>query len=77
MRNRLRIFPADESVQSHVPSKHAPASITVRLSEILEPLTEACQSNRTFINDFADDELQIPSDLYEALMASVCLRKSA
>lgn len=72
MRNRLRIFPADESVQSPMPT-----SITVRLSEILEPLTEACQSNRAFISDFADDELQIPSDLYEALMASVCLRKSA
>lgn len=72
MRNRLRIFPGDESVQHP-----APANVTVRLSEILEPLTEACQSNRTFIQDFADDELQIPADLYEALMACACLRKSA
>ncbi len=72
MRNRLRIFPADESVKSQIP-----ANITVRLSEILEPLAEACLSKRSFIDDFADDEVQISTDLYEALMASICVRKSA
>lgn len=72
MRNRLRIFPADESVQSH-----APSSVTLKLGEILEPLAEALQSRRTFIQDFADDEVQIPTDLYEALMASAAMRKSA
>jgi hypothetical protein len=72
MRNRLRIFPADESVQSHAPTK-----ITVKLGEILEPLAEALQSRRTFIEDFSDDEVRIPADLYEALKASVSMRKSA
>lgn len=72
MRNRLRIFQADESVQSH-----APANVTLRLGEILEPLAEAFNSRRSFIEDFADDEVQIPADLYEALMASISLRKSA
>ncbi|NQV29013.1 MAG: hypothetical protein HQ518_32055 [Rhodopirellula sp.] len=72
MQHRLRIFPAAESVQSH-----APAGVTLRLSEILEPLAEAFQSQRAFLDDFADDEIQISPDLYEALMASVYLRKSA
>lgn len=72
MRNRLRIFPANESVQ-----RQPAQTVTVSLGEILEPLAEALASNRTFINDFSDDEVQIPSDLYEALMASACLRKSA
>lgn len=72
MRNRLRIFPTDESVQSY-----APSNVTLKLGEILEPLTEALQSQRTFVQDFADDEIQIPTDLYEALMASAAMRKSA
>ena len=72
MRNRLRIFQADESVQSH-----APANVTLRLGEILEPLAEAFNSRRSFIEDFADDDVQIPADLYEALMASISMRKSA
>jgi hypothetical protein len=72
MRNRLRIFPADESAQNH-----APATITLKLGEILEPLAEAYNSQRAFIEDFAQDEIQIPADLYEALMASITVRKSA
>jgi hypothetical protein len=72
MRNRLRIFPADESVQSH-----APATVTLKLGEILKPLAEAYHSQRTFIEDFADDEVQVSSDLYEALMASIFMQKSA
>lgn len=72
MRNRLRIFPATETVQSP-----APAKVTLKLGEILEPLAEAYHSQRTFVEDFADDEVQIPADLYEALMASVSMRKSA
>ena len=72
MRNRLRIFPADETVQSP-----ALAKVTLKLGEILEPLAEAYHSQRTFVEDFADDEVQIPADLYEALLASISMRKSA
>jgi len=72
MRNRLRIFPTDESVQSQ-PSQ----TVKVSLGDILEPLAEALMSNRTFISDFSDDDVQISSDLYEALMASASLRKAA
>lgn len=72
MRNRLRIFPADESVQSQ-----EPPTVTLKLGEVLEPLVEACHSQRAFIEDFAQDEIRIPADLYEALMASISVRKSA
>ena len=72
MRNRLRIFPADETVQSP-----ALAKVTLKLGEILEPLAEAYHSQRTFVEDFADDEVQIPADLYEALLASISMPKSA
>ena len=72
MRNRLLIFPADESVQSHVS-----ANVTLKLGEILEPLAEAYHSRLTFVEDFANDDVQIPADLYEALIASISILKSA
>lgn len=72
MRNRLRVFPAVDAVQS--PS---PATVTVSLSEILEPLAEAYLAKRAFVDDFANEEVQVSSDFYEVLMASVTLRKSA
>ena len=72
MRNRLRIFPADESVQSQKPT-----TVTLKLGEVLEPLADAYHSQRSFIEDFAQDEIRIPSDLYEALMASISVRKLA
>ena len=72
MRNRLRIFPADESVQSQ-----EPPTVTLKLGEVLEPLADAYHLQRAFIEDFAQDEIRIPSDLYEALMASISVRKLA
>ncbi|MGZ0168295.1 MAG: hypothetical protein ACKVHE_01945 [Planctomycetales bacterium] len=75
MRNRLRIFPTDESVESV--QSNSQANVTLKLGEILEPLAEALQSQRAFIEDFADDEVRIPTDLYEALLATVSMRKSA
>jgi hypothetical protein len=72
MRNRLRLFPADDAVQS--PS---PATVTVPLAEILAPLAEAYLAKLAFVDDFANDEVQVSSDFYEVLMASVSLRKSA
>jgi len=45
----------------------------------MEGLQDAKSSanQRAFIEDFAQDEIRIPSDLYEALMASITVRKSA
>ena len=72
MRNRLRIFPANESIQCQEPT-----TVTLKLGEVLEPLAEAFNSQRAFIEDFTQDEIRIPADLYEALMASISVRKLA
>ncbi|MDA0285317.1 MAG: hypothetical protein O3B13_07275 [Planctomycetota bacterium] len=72
MRNRLRLFSSDDAVQCSIP-----ATVTVRLGEILESLADAYVSRKTFVDDFSSEEVQISADLYEVLMASVVLRKSA
>lgn len=68
---RLRLFSEDE-----LPATETPM-VSVPLSEILEPLLNAAQNNSAFLNDFASDEVQIPADLYDVLMAFTILRATA
>ncbi len=50
-------------------TKHAPDNVTVPLSEVLPLLADAVQSDRTWVRDFADDQITISMDLYEVLLA--------
>ena len=72
MRHRLRLFPGEEAAPVQSPS-----TVQVTLGEILSPIVEAARSNHTFLDDFANDDVQISSDLYEVLMAYGQLRKTA
>lgn len=71
MRPRLRLFTGEETAVCSEPN------VTVRLSEISQVLADAVNWDRTWLNDFADDEIQISSDLYEILSACRHLRPSA
>lgn len=55
----------------------APKMKRVRLKQIVQVLFEAVQSDRTWLTDFADDEVKISADLYEVLTLSRRLRPSA
>ena len=44
-------------------------SVTVPLTEVMPLLADAVQSERTWLRDFADDEITISMDLYEVLLA--------
>ncbi|NLY02427.1 MAG: hypothetical protein GXY83_40595 [Rhodopirellula sp.] len=44
-------------------------AITVPLVEVLPLLSDAVQSQRTWLRDFQDDEITISMDLYEVLLA--------
>ena len=44
-------------------------TVTVQLGEIIHLLTDAVQSQRTWLKDFERDNVTIPSDLYEVIMA--------
>jgi hypothetical protein len=45
------------------------SKMTVSLGEILPALIDAANSHRAWLNDFADDPVEISSDLYEVLLA--------
>lgn len=66
MNPRLRLFCEDDSGTTALANDNL---VAVRLSDILEPLLDAALGNRTFLRDFADDVLQIPTDLHDVLAA--------
>lgn len=72
MHHRLKVF-LGESPANTLPAP----TITVTLREISGILTDAVNSRRTWVQDFADDPIQIPNDLYDVLVAYRRLGKSA
>lgn len=69
---RLRLFDPDTQATTMAPKQKK-----VRLAEILTVLAEATRNDRTWLSDFADDEVRISSDLYEVLTTYRRLRPSA
>jgi len=50
-------------------TQELPHRVRVPLNEILPLLVDAVQSKRTWLRDFADDEVTISTDLYEVILA--------
>lgn len=71
MRHRLRLFTGDETAPVAEPP------VNVRLSDFSRALLDAARRNRAWLDDFADEEVQVSSDLYEILAAYVRLRPGA
>jgi hypothetical protein len=69
--HQLRIYrgPGDESATSTLPARSGAPQVTVSVAEVLPLLTHAVASQRTWLKDFADDEISISADLYEVLLA--------
>jgi hypothetical protein len=67
----LRVYygPQDaaETLTATPPARNQP--VTVSLAEILPLLADAAQARRTWLGDFADDQITISMDLYEVLLA--------
>jgi hypothetical protein len=72
MRHRLRLFTGDETASTATAEQ-----VTVRLGDISRALRDATRWNRTWLEDFADDEVQVSADLYEILSAYMRLRPGA
>jgi hypothetical protein len=52
-----------------VVEESADRGVQVTLGDILPLLADAVASNRTWLTDFADDEITISSDLHDVLQA--------
>jgi hypothetical protein len=68
--NRLRVYYGPEGeLATAADQGDSSGTVKVPLAEIFPLLTEALRNNRTWLKDFADDEIAISSDLYEVLLA--------
>ena len=72
MRPRLKLFTGEDQFDTL-----AEPRVTMRFGEIAQILSDAVNWDRTWLTDFADDEVQIPADLHEVLTAYSHLRPSA
>lgn len=68
---RLKLYDPENRIAD------APRMKRVRLKQIINVLAEAAKSDRTWLSDFADDEVKISADLYEVLTLYRRLRPSA
>lgn len=70
---KLRIYRGPEdSTDASLPSARMSSdnqSVTAKASQLLPMLADAMLSQRTWLADFAEDEVTISADLYEVLMA--------
>ena len=70
--NHLRVYngPQEESATVRFASGAVQRdSVTVPLMEVLPLLADAVRSQRTWLKDFADEEVTVSMDLYEVLLA--------
>ena len=70
-RSKLRVYrgPVEKTVPLRSASSSAASTVTVHLDEVLPLLADAVASRRTWLSDFADDQITISADLYEVLLA--------
>lgn len=81
-KSRLRLYcgPTEDALDPGLdlsPSPSRPSEVRVPLSEILPTLVEAARDGRLWVDDFADDEVAISSDLYEVILAYQHYRRPA
>ncbi len=69
--SHLRVYygPHEESSNIRVADGKIRETVNVPLTEILPLLSDAVRSDRTWLRDFAEDEVGISMDLYEVLLA--------
>ena len=67
--SRLRVYYGPEEASASPATIPLRGQVTLPLGEVLPLLAEAAASRRAWVDDFADDEISISSDLYEVLLA--------
>jgi len=69
-RPRLRVYNGPEAAATAFGGEKQPKqTVTLQVEDVLPLLADAVDSRRTWLRDFADDEITISSDLYEVLLA--------
>ncbi len=70
----LRMLDFSSKHENHPPAELdegfcQPSRVSVSTGDVLPLLLDAALANRAWLEDFADDTMEIPQDLYEVLVA--------
>lgn len=71
-RNRLHVYHGPQGQRDQARSRPALTpreTVTVPVGDIIPWLADAAVRQRTWLNDFEDEELTISRDLYEVILA--------
>ena len=70
-RSRLRVYfgPEESSATAVHSADVRRQAVTVSAKEVFDLLADAIRDERQWLEDFYDDEISIPADLYEVLLA--------
>jgi hypothetical protein len=76
-RTNLRVYRGPENVDTLAAATTGArkSCVTLPAGEVLPLLADAVANQRTWLRDFADDEITISADLYEVLMAYQYFRR--
>jgi hypothetical protein len=68
---RLRIYygPSEETMPQTLNAPPKSEQVSVPLRDVFPMLADAVRSDKTWLRDFADDEISISTDLYEVILA--------
>ena len=68
---RLKVYfgPEDDGMTAFDTGRAPREQVTITLKELFPLLPDAVRSERTWLNDFEDDDVTISSDLYEVILA--------
>jgi hypothetical protein len=66
--NRLRVYYGPQEAAAPVAAADD-STVRVTLGEILPLLADAVRAQRSWLDDFQNDELTISTDLYEVILA--------
>ena len=67
---RFKVYYGPDSETTAAQSHQAASqTVTVSLGEVLPLLADAVNSRRTWLKDFAGDDVTISADLYEVILA--------
>ncbi len=72
MRPRLRLFTGEDT-----PLDSPAPQVTMTVGEFCRILSHAIHHDRTWLQDFEDEEIQVPEDLFEVMSAYWHLRPGA
>ena len=68
-RSKLRIYYGPQQDTGAALPAESTSTVKIPLGEIFPLLADAVRGDRTWLGDFADDEITISGDLYEVILA--------